>query len=154
MLSLSIVIQWLPVLSGSPHGTVLGPVLFILFIDDMGVICSGSVTHKSFADDMKLYSIVATNLDNVLLQSALDSLHQWCCDWQLSVNVGKCHVLHIGKSNHHYHYFFNGCQINDACIVSDLGIDIDSSLKYDAHMNKIVGKAYSRVGVLFKGYTT
>jgi len=45
--------QWLPVLSGIPQGTVLGPVLFILFIEDIGVICSGSVTHKLFADDMK-----------------------------------------------------------------------------------------------------
>jgi len=46
--------EWLPVLSGIPHqGNVLGPVLFILFINDIGVICSGSVTHKLFADDMK-----------------------------------------------------------------------------------------------------
>jgi len=49
---------------------------------------------------------------------------------------------------------FNGRQINDACGVSDLGIEIDSSLKYDAHINKIVGKAYSRIGVLFKAFTT
>jgi len=45
---------------------------------------------------------------------------------------------------------FNGRRINDACVVSDLGIEIDSSLKYDAHINKIVGKAYSRIGVLLK----
>jgi len=49
---------------------------------------------------------------------------------------------------------FYGCQINDACVVSDLGIEIDSSLKYDAHINKIVSKAYSRIGVLFKDFTT
>ena len=75
-------------------------------------------------------------------------------DWQLYVNVGKCHVLHIGKSNHPHRYFFNGCQINDACIVFDLSIEIDSSLKYDAHIIKIVAKAYSRVGVLCEGFTT
>ena len=92
-------------LSGIPQGTVLGPVLFILFIDDIGVICSGSVTHKLFADDMKLYSTIDTNLDNVSPQPVLDRLNQWCCDWQLSVTVGKCHVLHIGKSNHNYRFF-------------------------------------------------
>jgi len=85
--------------------TVLGPVLFILFIYDIGVICSGSVTHKLLADDMKLYSTIDTNLDRCSLQSALDRLHLWCCNWQLSVNVGQCHVLHIGKTNHHYSYF-------------------------------------------------
>jgi len=63
--------EWLPVLSGIPKGTVLGPVLFILFIDDIGVICSGSVTHKLFSDDMKLYSTIDTNLDKFSLQSAL-----------------------------------------------------------------------------------
>jgi len=44
---------------------------------------------------------------------------------------------------------FHACQINVACVVSDLGIEIDSSLKYDGHINRIVGKAYSRIGVLF-----
>jgi ribonucleases P/MRP protein subunit RPP40 len=64
--------EWLPVLSGIPQGNVIGPVLFILFIDDIGVICSGSVTHKLFADDMKGHSKIDSNLDNVSLQFALD----------------------------------------------------------------------------------
>jgi Reverse transcriptase (RNA-dependent DNA polymerase) len=136
--------EWLPILSGISQQC---PLLFIIFIDDIGVICSGSVTHKLFADDIKLYSTIYTNLDNVSLQSALNVLHEWCCKWQLSVKVAKCHVLHIGKSNHHYSNFFS-----DACVVSDLGIEMDSSLKYDLHINNIVGKAYSRVGVLFKGF--
>jgi len=63
--------DWLSVLSGIPHGTVLGPVLFVLCIDDIGVMFSVSVTHKLFADDMKLYSTV----DRCSLQSALDRLH-------------------------------------------------------------------------------
>jgi len=72
--------EWLPVLSGIPLGTVLGPVLLILFIDDIGVICSGFVIHKLFADDMKLYSTFETNLDRRSLQSALDRLHLWYCN--------------------------------------------------------------------------
>jgi len=81
--------EWLPVLSGIPQGTVLGPVIFILFIDDIGVICSGCIIQKPLADDMKLYSTIDTNLiDRCSLQSALDRLHLWCCNWQLSANVG------------------------------------------------------------------
>jgi len=85
-------------------GHFLGSGSFILFIGDIGVICSGSVIHKFFAGDVKFYSTIDTNLDIVSLQSALDRLHlTWCCNWQLglSVNVGKCHVLPIGKTNHH-----------------------------------------------------
>jgi ribonuclease P/MRP protein subunit RPP40 len=146
--------DWLPVISGIPQGTVIGPVLFILFIDDVGEICSGSLTHKLFADDMKLYSTIYTNLDNFSLQSALDRLYKWCCDWQLNVNVSKCHILHMGKNNNHHSYLFNNLLINDSNIVSDLGVEIDESLTYNAHINTIVGKAYSRVGVLFKGFAT
>jgi len=102
--------EWLPVLSGFPQGTVLGSVLFILFINDIDVICSGSVTHKLLTDDMKLYSTIDTNLDSFSLQSALDRLHQWRCNWQLSVNIGKCHVLHFDETNHHYSYFLMDCK--------------------------------------------
>jgi len=100
----------------------------VLFIDDIGVICSESVTHKLFADDMKPYSTIDTNLDSFSLQSSLDHLHQWCCNWQLSVNVDKCHVLHIGKTNHHYSYFlldFN-CMTPVLCLI------------FNPHMLKVI----------------
>jgi len=90
--------EWLPVLSGIPQGTVLGPILFILFIDDIGAIFSGSVIHELFADDMKLYITIDTNLDRCSLQSAFDRLLLWCCNWQLSINVGKWYIGKIGKS--------------------------------------------------------
>ena len=98
--------EWLPIRSGIPRGTVMGYVQLIICTDDLGVICSGSVNQKLFADDMIVYSKLYTDNDNVLLQSALDRLHQWCCNWQLSVNVGKCLVLHIGKTNHQCSHFF------------------------------------------------
>jgi len=105
--NIAILSAWLPVLSGIPWSTghCFRPCSIFLFIDYIGIISSGSVTHKLFADDVKLYSTIDTNLDSVLLQSSLDRLHQWCCNWQLSVNVGKRHVLHIGKTNHHCSYF-------------------------------------------------
>jgi len=78
--------KWLPVLSGVPRGPILGPVLSILFIDDIGLICSRYVTYKLFVNDMKLYSTIDFNLDMFSLQSVLDRLHQWCCNLQLSVN--------------------------------------------------------------------
>jgi hypothetical protein len=127
----------------------------MLYIDDIMDVCLGStITHKLFADDLKLFSTVLTDLDKAALQSALNRLQQWCTDWQLTINTSKCHVLHLGKNNCHSQYYLNGCLIGVSQTVTDLGVDINSSLKYDMHINKIIGKAYSRVGVLFKGFAS
>jgi len=147
--------EWLPVISGVPQGSVLGPILFILFVDDVMQICeSSSVTLKLFADDLKLFTSIKTNLDMPALQSTLGRLQQWCADWQLTINTTKCHVLHLGKNNINPPYFLNGCQIGASQDVTDLGVDIDSCLKYNLHINKIIGKAYCRVGVVFKCFAT
>ena len=88
------------------------------------------------------------------MQSTLDRLHQWSCEWQLTINHTKSNILHLGKTNYHHPYFINGCQLSQAQVVTDLGVDIDNYLTYNAHVNKIVGKAYSRIGLLFKDFAS
>ena len=89
------------------------------------------------------------------MQLALDRLQQWCSDWQLQINTSKCHVLHLGKNNNNYYsYYLNGFKVGVADAVTDLGVNIDRTLKYDKHINNIVGRAYSRVGILFKGFAS
>jgi len=108
-----------------------------------------------FADDLKLFSTITTDCDKTSLQSVLDRLQQWCADWQLNINVDKCHLLHLGKSNTQHQYFVNGCQIGAAHVVTDLGVDVDRLVQFDSHINKIVGKAHSRVGIeLYKGFAS
>ena len=144
--------EWSPVISGVPQGSVLGPVLFILYIDDIFEVFSGSsVTHKLFADDLKMYSNVKTTCDTASLQAALGRLQQWCTDWQLIINTKKCFVLHLGKNNSHAQYFLYDCPISATQNVTDLGVDIDCNLKFDFHINKIIGKAFTRLGVLLGG---
>jgi len=74
----------------------------------------------------------------------------WCSAWQLSVNIEKCHVglLHLGFNNASVQYEYNNTVISDVSSVCDLGVDVDSSLKYDGHINRIVAKAYSRIGYI------
>jgi hypothetical protein len=147
--------EWVPVLSGVPQGSVLGPILFILYIDDISTICFNSnVSYKLFADDFKLYSKLITDLDQASLQSALGRLQQWCIDWQMTININKCHVLHLGKNNKEIHYYLNGNLIDNQQSVADLGVEIDCTLTFDYHINRIIGKAYSRVGVLYKGFAS
>ena len=82
--------EWSPVISGVPQGSVLGPILFIMYIDDIFEVFIGStVSHQLFADDLKLYSrpTVKTSANAASLQSALVRLDQWCTDWQLTTNI-------------------------------------------------------------------
>ena len=147
--------EWVPVLSGVPQGSVLGPILFILYIDDISTICFNStVSYKLFADDFKLYSQLATDLDQASLQSALGRLQQWCIDWQMAININKSHVLHLGKNNKQTNYYLNGNLIDAQQSVADLGVEIDCTLSFDNHINRIIGKAYSRVGVIYKGFAS
>jgi len=98
--------------------------------------------------------MVKTSANAASLQSTLDRLQQWCADWQLTINTQKCFVLHLGFANSQIQYTLDDCLINDAQNVTDLGVDIDCNLKYDTHINNIIGKAYARVGDLFKGFAS
>lgn len=80
------------VLSGIPQGSVLGPVLFTIFINYLPEALE--TTCKIFADDTKLYT---GSKNNVTLQSDIDKLQAWSQKWNLLSNIGKCKVLHLGK---------------------------------------------------------
>ena len=100
-----------PVVSGVPQGSVLGPVLFLLFINDI----SSSVQSNLclFADDCVLYRKVATLWDCQALQQDLDHLFLWLETWQLSFNVTKCYHLWITSKRTllDFGYLLNGKDI-------------------------------------------
>ena len=85
---------WEPVLSGVPQGSVLGPLLFPLFINDMPAITTNRTTL--FADDSKLIGNAGSP---ATIQSHLHCLFQWADVWQMKFNQSKCSILHIGKDN-------------------------------------------------------
>ena len=142
------------VMSGVPQGSVLGPLLFLLFVNDMVDIFEKDVTCKLFADDVKIYSVIDNSAAISPLTNALESLCAWSLKWQLSINIPKCNVLHLGKKNPRHSYIINGNNIQPAEHLRDLGVEIDGSLAFDHHIANIIKKAYQRIAILFKGFVS
>lgn len=87
--------DWKSVVSGVPQGSVLGPILFLIYIDDLEIDIINSLLK--FADDTKLYGIVDSLEARNNLQKDIDRLIQWSHDWQMEFNVEKCKVMHMGR---------------------------------------------------------
>jgi len=82
----------------------LGPVLFVLFINDIVNYTENSVTVKLFADDTKLYTVISDEFSAATMQSCLDYIHNWSSHWQLKLSPTKCTVMHLNsvrKKNKH-----------------------------------------------------
>ena len=96
---------WGHVLSGVPQGSVLGPTLFLIFINDLDVAVeiTGALVKK-FADDTKCYMVVETEEDRNRFQNRLTNLENWSSEFQMMFNMDKCHVIHVGKQNKQFKY--------------------------------------------------
>jgi len=89
---------WVEVTSGVPQGSVLGPLLFMLYIND---ITDGlQSTLEMLADDSKLYRIIKTPRDIEILQDDLNYISNWSKLWLLKFNTFKCIVIHLGRGDH------------------------------------------------------
>ena len=92
-------------MSGIPQGSVLGPVLFLVFIDDLEEGFMSDVLK--FADDTKISRRVGSEEDRGVLQRDLDRLVNWSEVWQMRFNIDKCKVMHLGRGNPGGSYVMN-----------------------------------------------
>ena len=79
------------VTSGVPQGSVLGPVLFLMYINDIGLNIHSEI--RLFADDILLYQPIRTPNDHLQLQGDLNTLTKWASDWKMSFNIPKCKII-------------------------------------------------------------
>ena len=140
------------ILSGVTQGSVLGPLLFLVYINDLPLHCCHS-TCSIFADDTKVYKVISNIEDGEKLQSDLSELLRWCKEWNMVFNPDKCHVLHYGKSNEKFIYHLNGSLVNCVDEEKDLGVIIPSDLLYQSQMNKVILKANRLIAMIKNTFT-
>ena len=125
--------NWVDVLSGVPQGSVLGPLLFLIYINDIDDCATTIDKLRKFADDTKLGHCINSGNDKEKLQQALDRIVEWGNKWKMEYNVGKCKVLHIGQSNPCHGYYMNGTALKEVENEKDLGIWYSKNLKPSLH---------------------
>ena len=135
--------SWQPVVSGVPQGSVLGPVMFILYVNDIPEHVRSLV--KIFADDTKLYSATSNTLQ---LQNDLNSLAKWAEDWELTFNVDKCKVIHYGATNPNVEYTMGGKKLKTVEEECDLGVTFQRDLKFSSHISSKINKATSMLALI------
>ena len=103
---------------------MLGPTLFLIFINDLDVAVeiTGAMTKK-FADDTKCYMVVKTEQDRARFQTMLNNLENWSSDWQMLFNMDKCHVIHAGRlGNPQFGYTWGGGDLEVTDAEKDVGV--------------------------------
>ena len=141
-------------ISGVVQGSSIGPIMFILFINDLiAALEKHGVTAKLFADDLKLYLRVTNKCDLFRLHSALGALEDWERLWQLSISPKKCCVLCVGKKvldDSILQFSMDGSilPVVNSCV--DLGITVSNDMSPRLHINNMVAKAHKLANAIHR----
>ena len=134
------------VLSGVPQGSVLGPILFVIYINDI----DDSVNYNilKFADGTKIYKAIYSEEDICKVQTDLCNLIAWSEDWQMLFNADKCKVMHMGYNNRYFDYLMSGSKLESVNEEKDLGVIVSDDLKWEKHWSAAVRKANRILGTI------
>nr|VZH93004.1 unnamed protein product [Spirometra erinaceieuropaei] len=130
--------------SGVPQGSILGPILFLIYVDDDARDLDCEVAM--FADDMKIWSVIRGPADEDKMQMNLNRLEEWSNRWLLRFNVAKCSILRLGHTARYAstrNYFLGGAALKEVEAQKDLGVLTTSSLKPPAHCLRVAKTAMS-----------
>ena len=141
------------VISGVPQGSVLGPLLFLCYINDIPTVVKSKI--KLYADDALLYRNINSDEDITILQQDLNSLSQWAKKWQMNFNPSKCECLRISNKSNlpNLTYHIDYTNIQQVEHAKYLGVTIDQKLNWHEHINNVVKKGNSVLGFLRRNLT-
>ena len=136
--------------SGVPQGSVLGPLLFLIYVNDIDVNIN---THiLKFADDTKIFSVVTTEDDVKRLRMDLKNVCAWSEEWLMLFNVKKCKILHLGYNNEKAIYEIDGNVLEEVDEERDLGIIFQKDLKWNRQCAKAVSTANRILGMIKRNF--
>ena len=130
-----------PVMSGVPQGSVLGPCLFLLYINDMPDMIGSNI--RLFADDTIMYLTITNQSDCNYLQADLTKLETWESEWLMAFNPDKCEVIRITnkKKPTLFKYKLHGISLKETDSAKYLGVTITKDLSWSKHINQITTTA-------------
>lgn len=137
-----------PVTSGVPQGSVLGPLLFLIFINDLPKRVSSKI--RLFADDCVIYRKITNDADRHALQTDLEEVTTWCSSWLMSLNASKTKLMSF--TNHSTRlpttYLLNNTSIELTSTYKYLGVHLQSDLTWHYHINTVLASANRAFGLL------
>lgn len=148
--------EWNPDLSKIPQGSILGPILFIIFVNDIQDVVR--CLFKMFADDCKIYNNILSATDQQQLQEDIDCLCQWIKDWLLKFNIKKCKFVSFGNEKFHNDYNMTDENRNVHKLVrdyseKDLSVLFTNNLNFETHINDTVNKVNKIIGLISRKFT-
>jgi hypothetical protein len=144
--------SWMEVLSGVPQGSVLGPILFLIFINDLDAEVRMIEVVKKFADDTKIGKTVQSEEDKLELQRAIDSLTEWAEKWGMAFNVAKCKIMHFGHENPGFEYTMSGQKLDTTGEERDIGVMVTKNLRPSAQCAKAAHTATTVLSQLRRAF--
>ena len=144
------------ILSGVPQGSVLGPLMFVLYVNDLPPVTENET--QMFADDAKNSGAVDSDASEAKCQNDLTKMDKWTIKWQMDYNLGKCKHMRLGNrpQNFQYHlYNKDGTPhyLQTENTEKDLGITMDKDLTFDHHIDKIIKTANSVLGTIRRTFS-
>ena len=139
--------SWTSVTSGVPQGSILGPLMFLLFVNDIAQITSSNI--MLFADDTKLWRLIKIIDDVNILQEDLARIIEWCQKRKLHLDVKKCKYMAIGRKLIYKHnYYMNQIKIENIKFEKDIVVIFNNELEFNRRITEKTNKAHSIYGML------
>lgn len=138
--------------SGVPQGSVLGPILFIIYINDLDNYAQNLDLLKKFADDTKGAKKINSRNDAIEFQDILDSLVKWGEQNNMEFNVKKCKIMHCGRNNPKYKYKMNNTELDVVEVERDIGITVTDKLKPSQHCQEAANRARAVLGQISRSF--